>query len=52
MNQFLNQNAQEIIAEMKPAASSSISKYFKSFLNNAFLKIPLELWLKGHTFAS
>ncbi|XP_044744017.1 circadian clock-controlled protein daywake-like [Chrysoperla carnea] len=47
MNQFLNQNANEIIQEMKPAASASISRYFKAFLNSAFLKIPLEVWLHG-----
>ncbi|XP_067014618.1 protein takeout [Anabrus simplex] len=46
MNQFLNQNAQEIIQEMKPAATQSIARHFKSFLNNAFLKVPIALWLR------
>lgn len=45
MNQFLNQNAQEIIKEMRPAASSSIAKHFMSFLNTAFTKVPLKVWL-------
>lgn len=45
MNIFLNQNAAEIIEEMKPAASASIGKHFKSFLNAAFLQIPLKVWL-------
>lgn len=46
MNHFLNENANEIIDEMKPAASASIAKHFKSFLNQAFLQIPLRLWLR------
>jgi len=45
MNQFLNQNAKEIIEEMKPAASISIAKHFKEFLNNAFSKVPLKIWM-------
>ncbi|KAI5715237.1 hypothetical protein M8J77_012797 [Diaphorina citri] len=46
MNIFLNQNAAEIIEEMKPAASAAIGKHFKSFLNAAFLQIPLKVWLR------
>lgn len=46
MNQFLNQNYKEIIDEMKPAASSSIAKHFMAFLNNAFTKIPMKVWLR------
>lgn len=45
MNQFLNQNIKEIIEEMRPAASSSISKYFMDFLNTIFTKIPVKVWL-------
>ncbi|KAK9686892.1 hemolymph juvenile hormone binding protein (JHBP) [Popillia japonica] len=45
MNQFLNTNADEIIAEMKPAATASIARHFKSFLNNAFLRLPIQVWL-------
>jgi exoribonuclease R len=45
MNQFLNNNANEIIAEMKPAANAAIAKHFKAFLNGAFLKLPLKVWL-------
>lgn len=47
MNQFLNQNADEIIKEMKPAASQTIARYFKDFLNAAFLKVPIEVWLRN-----
>lgn len=45
MNQFLNQNYKEIIDEMRPAASSSIAKHFMGFLNTAFTKIPMKVWL-------
>lgn len=45
MNQFLNQNIKEIIEEMKPAASSSIAKYFKDFLNTVSTKMPLKVWM-------
>ncbi|CAH0558251.1 unnamed protein product [Brassicogethes aeneus] len=47
MNQFLNNNSEEIIKEMKPAANAAIAKHFKGFLNSAFLKIPLPIWLPG-----
>lgn len=46
MNQFLNQNAKEIIEEMRPAASASIAKHFQSFLNAAFTKVPMKVWLR------
>ncbi|KAL1140368.1 hypothetical protein AAG570_000300 [Ranatra chinensis] len=46
MNQFMNENANEIIEEMKPAAAQSIGKHFKSFLNGAFLQVPIPVWLK------
>ncbi|KAF5269251.1 hypothetical protein FQR65_LT02552 [Abscondita terminalis] len=45
INQFLNNNSDEIIKEMKPAASISIARHFKTFLNGAFTKIPLKIWL-------
>lgn len=45
MNQFLNQNANEIIEEMRPAASGSIAKHFKEFLNTAFSRLPLKMWM-------
>ncbi|XP_075981399.1 protein takeout-like [Anticarsia gemmatalis] len=46
MNQFLNNNAAEIIEEMRPAAASSIAKHFQAFVNAAFSKIPIDVWLK------
>lgn len=45
MNNFLNQNSEEIIAEMKPAAKASIARHFKGFLNDAFTQLPLKVWL-------
>ncbi|CAH0722890.1 unnamed protein product, partial [Brenthis ino] len=45
MNQFLNNNAAEIIDEMRPAASAAIAKHFKTFLNAAFERIPIDVWL-------
>ncbi|XP_046975602.1 uncharacterized protein LOC124541707 [Vanessa cardui] len=46
MNQFLNNNAAEIIDEMRPAASAAIAKHFRIFLNAAFERIPIDAWLK------
>ncbi|XP_048004826.1 protein takeout-like [Leguminivora glycinivorella] len=46
MNQFLNNNAAEIIEEMRPAASVAIAKHFQAFLNAAFTKVPIDVWLK------
>ncbi|KAF7266253.1 hypothetical protein GWI33_020290 [Rhynchophorus ferrugineus] len=45
MNNFLNTNSEEIISEMKPAAKASIAKHFKGFLNEAFTRLPLKVWL-------
>lgn len=45
INQFLNQNANELIQEMRPAASQSIGKLFRKFLNDAFTNLPTRLWL-------
>ncbi|XP_066159116.1 protein takeout-like [Euwallacea fornicatus] len=45
MNNFLNTNSEEIINEMKPAARLSLARHFKSFLNSAFVQLPLKVWL-------
>ncbi|KAK9888502.1 hypothetical protein WA026_000752 [Henosepilachna vigintioctopunctata] len=45
INQFINNNSEEIIKEMKPAAVIAISNHFKSFLNAVILQYPLKLWL-------
>ncbi|ENN72924.1 hypothetical protein D910_05518 [Dendroctonus ponderosae] len=45
MNNFLNNNSEEIIKEMKPAARLSLARHFKGFLNSAFMQLPLKTWL-------
>ncbi|GAB0098499.1 protein takeout [Sergentomyia squamirostris] len=45
INQFLNTNAQELVQEMRPAASQSIGKLAKQLLNAGFNHIPLRVWL-------
>lgn len=45
INQFLNTNANELVQEMRPAASQSIGKLFKNILNQAFSSIPMNTWL-------
>lgn len=45
MNQFLNKNSEEIIKEMKPAANVAIARHFKDFLNSAFKRLPMKIWL-------
>lgn len=45
INQFLNTNANELVQEMRPAASASIARLFRSILNKAFAKIPVSQWL-------
>lgn len=45
MNNFLNNNSDEIIKEMKPAARLALAKHFKGFLNSAFTNLPLKVWL-------
>lgn len=45
INQFLNTNANELVQEMRPAASQSIAKLFKGFLEAAFSHIPINTWL-------
>lgn len=45
INQFLNNNANELVQEMRPAASQSIAKLFKGFLDGAFKNIPIRTWL-------
>jgi len=45
INQFLNTNANELVQEMRPAASQSIAKLFKTILNQAFNSLPVKEWL-------
>lgn len=45
INQFLNQNAHELVQEMRQPASQSLAKVFKKFLDSAFVNLPMRLWL-------
>lgn len=45
INQFLNTNANDLVQEMRPAASQSIGRLFKKILNSAFGSIPMRQWL-------
>lgn len=45
INQFLNQNANELVHEMRPAASQSIAKLFMNILDQGFSHIPIDDWL-------
>lgn len=45
INQFLNQNAHELVQEMRGPASTSLAKVFKKFLDIAFANVPLSVWL-------
>lgn len=45
INQFLNTNANDLVQEMRPAASQSIGRLFKKILNGAFGSIPMNQWL-------
>lgn len=45
INMFLNQNAQEVIAELRSDLEHGLAQIFKGLWNNVFSKIPLKLWL-------
>jgi len=45
INQFLNQNAHELVQEMRQPASQSLGKVFKKFLDIVFSSVPLNVWL-------
>jgi hypothetical protein len=45
INQFLNQNALELIQEMRQTASQSIAKVLKRLLDQTLQQVPMRLWL-------
>ncbi|XP_055384412.1 protein takeout [Condylostylus longicornis] len=45
INSFLNQNAHEVIAELRNDLESGLADIFKALWNNVFSKMPLKLWL-------
>jgi hypothetical protein len=45
VNQFINQNALEIIGELKDNIGESLAGIFTDIINNIYTKIPTDLWL-------
>ena len=45
MNQFMNQNAVEIIGELSDSIGESLAGIFTDVMNNIYTKIPMDLWL-------
>lgn len=46
VNQFLNQNALEVVDDLKENIGESLSSIFKKIMNDAFSHIPTKLWLQ------
>ncbi|EFA03417.1 protein takeout isoform X1 [Tribolium castaneum] len=44
VNQFINQNALEIIGELKDSIGDSLAGIFTDIMNNVFTKMPTDLW--------
>lgn len=45
LNMFLNQNAKEIISELKEDLELGLADIFTGLWNSVFNKIPLKLWM-------
>lgn len=45
VNQFINNNALEIIGELEDNISESLAKIFTDVINNVYTKMPTDLWL-------
>lgn len=45
VNTFLNENAKEVVDELKENIGESLSGIFKKIMNDAFSHIPTRLWL-------
>ncbi|XP_037946300.1 protein takeout [Teleopsis dalmanni] len=45
INNFLNQNANEVISELRPDLESGLADIFHGLWNNVFSKMPTKLWL-------
>lgn len=43
---MINAHAQELLAEMKPALRSKLTAVMRSFMDNLFARVPLDLWLR------
>lgn len=45
LNMFLNQNAKEVIAELRDDLEHGLANIFTELWNSVFSKIPIDLWL-------
>lgn len=45
LNMFLNQNANEVISELRGDLENGLADIFTGLWNNVFSKIPIKLWL-------
>ena len=45
INSFLNQNAKEVISELRPDLERGLADIFHGLWNNVFSKMPTKLWL-------
>lgn len=45
LNMFLNQNAKEVIAELRSDLEHGLANIFTGLWNNVFSKLPIKLWL-------
>jgi hypothetical protein len=48
LNAFVNNNALEIVNELKDALGESFSAVFKDIMNNALTHMPIDIWLLDH----
>ncbi|RZB45738.1 JHBP domain containing protein, partial [Asbolus verrucosus] len=45
VNQFINQNALEIVGELEDSIGESLAAIFTDIMNNVYTKMPTDLWL-------
>lgn len=45
LNMFLNQNAKEVITELRSDLERGLANIFTELWNNVYSKLPLKLWL-------
>lgn len=46
VNTFLNQNALEVVSDLKENIGENLSTIFKQIMNDAFSHMPTKLWLQ------
>lgn len=45
LNAFLNQNANDVIAELRDDIEYGLAEIFMGLWNNVYSKLPIKLWL-------